>query len=77
MLDAFASLDFFRLALTTYFVQYPGYIDAYLRLAASARAQNNLPLAIELVFTIFNILFIFHILACFLFLTAVSTFPYR
>ncbi|XP_056842234.1 protein CTR9 homolog [Raphanus sativus] len=29
--------------------KYPGYIDAYLRLAASARAQNNLPLAIELV----------------------------
>lgn len=29
--------------------KYPGYIDAYLRLAASAKAQNNLPLAIELV----------------------------
>ncbi|CAH2052259.1 unnamed protein product [Thlaspi arvense] len=29
--------------------EYPGYIDAYLRLAASAKAQNNLPLAIELV----------------------------
>ncbi|KFK39891.1 rna polymerase-associated protein ctr9 [Arabis alpina] len=28
--------------------KYPGYIDAYLRLAASAKAQNNLPLAIEL-----------------------------
>ncbi|RID72153.1 hypothetical protein BRARA_C04058 [Brassica rapa] len=29
--------------------KYPGYIDAYLRLAATAKAQNNLPLAIELV----------------------------
>uniref|UniRef100_A0A1J3FE97 RNA polymerase-associated protein CTR9-like protein n=1 Tax=Noccaea caerulescens TaxID=107243 RepID=A0A1J3FE97_NOCCA len=29
--------------------KYPGYIDAYLRLAAGAKAQNNLPLAIELV----------------------------
>lgn len=50
MLDDFASLDFGGLTLTIYFVQYPGYIDAYLRLAATAKAQNNLPLAIELVF---------------------------
>lgn len=44
------TLDFRRLNLTAYLVQYPGYIDAYLRLAASAKAQNNLALAIELVY---------------------------
>jgi hypothetical protein len=43
------TFDFCQLNLTAYPVQYPGYIDAYLRLAASAKAQNNLPLAIELV----------------------------
>ncbi|XP_010541982.1 PREDICTED: protein CTR9 homolog [Tarenaya hassleriana] len=29
--------------------KYPGYVDAYLRLAAIAKARNNFPLAIELV----------------------------
>lgn len=32
-----------------FYFQYPDYVDAYLRLAAMAKAQNNIQLSIELV----------------------------
>lgn len=37
-----------------FFFQYPDYLDAYLRLAAIAKARNNIQRSIELVYSLFQ-----------------------